>query len=296
MVLLSCTTPPDIPRWFDAIHRMPVKTTLVQGHRIAYLDIGDGPPVVLIHGFGGSLWQWEYQQGPLAATHRVITLDLLGSGFSDKPDVAYTPLFLVESFREFMDALQIPRAALVGNSMGAGVVIGMALTYPERVDRIVLISGLPDHIRDKMTSPLMRRAIETRAPAWVVNLANWAWGRRVTSTVLSEIVHDQSLLTPAVIERSDRNRRRPGLFAPVLSLARNLPQWEDGFAKRLGDIRQSALILWGEQDKVFPSQVGRELQTVLPAATLELIPQAGHIPMWERPDAVNRLLLQFLQP
>src|SRR5262245_62586877 len=82
LFLTACSTHSGIPQWFDAIHRMPVKTALVEGHRLAYLDEGTGPPVILIHGFGGTLWQWEYQQGSLSAGHRVITLDLLGSGFS----------------------------------------------------------------------------------------------------------------------------------------------------------------------------------------------------------------------
>src|SRR5213080_2387897 len=143
LLFTSCTAPSEVPTWFDSIHRIPVRTVLVQGHRIAYLDAGKGPPVILVHGFGGSMWQWEYQQTALSATHRVITLDLLGSGLSDKPDIDYTPSQMVESFCAFMDTLGIQRAALVGNSMGAGLVIGTALTYPDRVDRLILIGGMP---------------------------------------------------------------------------------------------------------------------------------------------------------
>ncbi|MGH7209544.1 MAG: alpha/beta fold hydrolase, partial [Nitrospiraceae bacterium] len=62
LLLTACTAPSDIPTWFDSIQRMPVRTVQVQGHRIAYLDAGKGPPVILVHGIGGSMWQWEYQQ------------------------------------------------------------------------------------------------------------------------------------------------------------------------------------------------------------------------------------------
>ena len=141
ILLNACATPSDIPTWFDSIQRLPIKTVQVQGHRIVYLEAGTGPPVILVHGFGGSLWQWEYQHTALSADHRVIILDLLGSGLSDKPDIDYTPSQMVEFFRAFMDALGIQRAALVGNSMGAGLVIGMALTYPDRVDRLILIGA-----------------------------------------------------------------------------------------------------------------------------------------------------------
>jgi len=296
ILFTSCTAPSEVPTWFDSIHRIPVRTVLVQGHRIAYLDAGKGPPVILVHGFGGSMWQWEYQQTALSATHRVITLDLLGSGLSDKPDLAYTPAEMVEFFRGFMDALGVPRATLVGNSMGAGLAIGMALTYPNRVDRLVLISGFPDRVRDKLGSPMFRRGVDSRVPIWLVSLGNWFAGRGLTRDVLSEIVHDPELLTPAVIERSYLNRTRPGLIPPLMTLIRNLPLWEEGFARQLAQIRPPTLIVWGAEDRVFPPKVGQDLHAALPGSSFALIPEAGHIPQWEQPDQVNRVLLNFLQP
>lgn len=292
----ACATPSSIPPWFDAFHRLPVKTVLVDGHRIAYLDEGHGPPVILVHGFGGSLWQWEYQQGPLSASHRVVTLDLLGSGFSDKPDIAYTPDQLVEFFTHFMDALHIPRASLVGNSMGAGLVIAMALTHPERVERLVLITGMPSQVREKLTSPFLRRVLDSRIPAWLADLGNLFAGRNVTRKVLGELIYDQTLITADVLDRSYRNRTRAGTIRPLLKTARNLSLWEEGFAKRLGEIRHPTLIIWGTEDRVFPPQVGRDMQAAIPSSVLELIPKAGHVPMWERPDLVNPLLVKFLQP
>ncbi|MBM4122502.1 MAG: alpha/beta fold hydrolase [Nitrospira sp.] len=296
LVLAACAGTSEIPPWFDSMERLPIKTVLVQGHRIAYLDLGTGPPVILVHGFGGSMWQWEYQQASLSAAHRVITPDLLGSGLSDKPDIAYTPTELIEFFTGFLDKLGIERATLVGNSMGAGLAIGMALTHPARVDRLILIDGFPDHVREKLTSPLIQRALDTWAPVWLVRLGNWLAGRGPTETVLREIVHDPSLLTPMVIERSYRNRTRSGFIAPVMAQARNLPLWEEGLAKRLGEIRQPTLILWGAEDKVFPLSVGRELHGTIAGSTFTVIPNAGHMPQWEKPDLVNPLLLNSLQP
>lgn len=291
----SCAPIPELPPWFDSLERLPIRTVSVDGQRIAYLDAGRGSPVILIHGFGGSMWQWEYQQKTLAARHRVVTLDLLGSGLSDKPDIEYRPDQLVASFRGFMDAVGIQKAALVGNSMGGGLAIGMALSHPERVDRLVLISGFPDRVAERLTSPLIKRALETRAPAWLVILGNWLFGKWTMETVLKEIVFDHSQLTPAVLDRSNRNRRRPGLIPPILAIGRALPQWEEGYAKRFGALRQQTLILWGEEDRVFPAQVGRDLQTMIPGSTLALIPKAGHIPQWERPQDVNPLIIAFLE-
>ncbi len=296
ILLTACAASSEIPPWFDGLQRQPVHIVTVNGTRIAYLDIGGGPPVILVHGFGGSLWQWEYQQTPLASHHRVITLDLPGSGLSDKPDIAYTPDEMLAFFRGFMDALGIQKAVLVGNSMGGGLVIGMAVAHPERVDRIVLISGMPKGVREKLTGRLTRRAVETSAPVWLIRLGNWLAGRWLTEDVLQEIVYDHSLLTPAVIERSYRNRQQPGLISPLMTMARNLPLWEQGFARRIGEIRQSALVIWGEQDEVFPLEVGRELQATIKGAAFALVPKAGHIPQWEQPDVVNQLLITFLKP
>ncbi|MDP9132961.1 MAG: alpha/beta hydrolase [Nitrospirota bacterium] len=296
VLMSSCAASPEIPPWFDALQRFPIKTASVNGHRIAYLDEGHGPPLILIHGYGGSMWQWEYQQHPLAAHFRVITPDLIGSGLSDKPDIDYRPEDLIESVRGLMDALNLSTATLVGNSMGGGVAIGMVLTHPQRVDRLVLIDGLPDHVRERLASPLMQRAVNTRVPVWLARLAAWLFGSHTMEAVLKEIVYDQTLLTPAVLDRSNRNRRRANIIAPLLSIRDSLPLWEQHFATRLTEIRHATLILWGEQDRLFPPQVGRDLQAAIPQARLIVIPQSGHIPQWEQPQAVNRHLLEFLQP
>jgi pimeloyl-ACP methyl ester carboxylesterase len=198
-------------------------------------------------------------------------------------------------FTAFMDAVGAPKASLVGNSMGGGLAIGMALTHPEKVDRLVLIGGLPAHVRENLISPMTKRAIDTRAPIWLIELGNWLLGRGTTEDVLKEMVYDHSKLTPAVIERSYRNRQRPGMIPPIIAQARTLPAWESGFALRLGEIRHQTLIIWGQEDEVFPPKVGQEMARTIPGSALEIIPQAGHITQWERPELVNPLLLRFLQ-
>lgn len=294
--MVACTSPTQIPPHFDAIERIPIKTVLVQGQRIAYLDLGAGPPVILIHGFGGSMWQWEYQQQSLAQHVRVLTLDLPGSGLSDKPDIEYLPDQMLDFLTGFMDALQLPKATLIGNSMGAGLAIGMALNHPNRVDKLVLIGGLPARVMDHLASPSFRRAMETRAPSWLVSFGNWLFGRFATESVLKEIVYDHTLLTPAVIDRSNHNRRRPGIIKPIMAVRQALPLWERNFAPRLATIAHPTLIVWGEQDRVFPLAVGEALHQTIPRSQFVLIPHAGHLPQWERPDLVNRSLITYIQP
>ena len=295
IVMTACSSPPPIPPYFEAFERIPIHTLEVNGEHVAYLDIGQGQPVILIHGFGGSMWQWEHQQQPLSAEFRLITPDLIGSGLSTKPDIEYRPEQMLEYFIGFMDALRIRQATLVGNSMGAGLAIGMALTYPDRVSQLVLIDGLPANVRERLTSPSIKRALDTAAPSWLASFGNWLFGGVMIESVLEEIVHDPALLTPAVIERSNRNRQRPGVIPPLMTVRDTLPLWESGFAKRIGEIRHPTLILWGEEDRVFPLPTGEDLQRTIKGSALVRIPNAGHIPQWERPDLANRAMIEFLR-
>lgn len=294
--MTACSSPSSIPTHFDAIERMSIQTVLVHDQRIAYLDVGAGPPVILIHGFGGSMWQWEQQQHTLSQHFRILTLDLPGAGLSDKPEIDYRPDQMLDFFVGFMDAVKIQQATLVGNSMGAGLAIGMALAHPTRVAKLVLIDGLPQHVMEKLTSPSVRRALETTAPSWLVSFGNMLFGGLMIESVLKEIVHDPALLTPAVIERSNRNRQRPGLIKPIMTVRENLPLWESGFAMRVGEITHPTLVIWGEEDRVFPIAVGEELHQTIRGSRFIRIPKAGHIPQWERPDLVNQELITFIQP
>ena len=295
IVMTACSSPPPIPPYFEAFERIPIHTVEVNGERVAYLDVGQGRPVILIHGFGGSMWQWEHQQQPLSAEFRLITPDLIGSGLSTKPEIEYRPEQMLEYFIGFMDGLRLRQATLVGNSMGAGLAIGMALTYPDRVSQLVLIDGLPANVRERLTSPSIKRALDTAAPSWLASFGNWLFGGVMIESVLKEIVHDPALLTPAVIERSNRNRQRPGVIPPLMTVRGTLPLWESGFAKRIGDIRHPTLILWGEEDQVFPLPAGEELHRSIKGSALVRIPNAGHIPQWERPDLANRAMIEFLR-
>jgi len=291
----ACAPTLPIPSQFEAFERIPIHSVTVHEQRIAYLDVGTGPPVILIHGFGGSMWQWEHQQHALAEHFRVLTLDLPGSGLSDKPDIEYRPDQMLGFLVGFMDALEIPHATLVGNSMGAGLAIAMTLEHPARVAKLVLIGGLPPQIMQKLTSPSIRRALETRAPVWLISLGNRLFGGLMTESVLREIVHDPALLTPAVVERANHNRRRPGLIGPLLAAQQALPLWESGFALRIGTVTHPTLVLWGEEDRVFPIAVGEELHRAISGSRFVRIPHAGHLPQWERPGLVNRSLIEYIQ-
>ena len=112
---------------------------------------------------------------------------------------------------------------------------------------------------------------------------------------MREFIHNPALLTPAVIERSNRNRRRPGLIKPIMAARDALPLWETGYAVRLNSLTHSTMIIWGEQDRVFPLSVGEELHRIIPGSQLIKIPEAGHLPQWEQPGLVNSILIAYIQ-
>ena len=292
---LGCSSPTPLPSRIELIQRVPYQITTVNNHRIAYLDVGQGPPIILIHGFGGSMWNWEYQYPVQSRTHRVIIPDLLGSGLSDKPEGAYTPGRLVEFFRQFMDKLNIPQASLVGNSMGAGLAMAMALDYPERVTRLVLISGFPAQVESSIASRQYQRFLNHRPPLWLAKIGNWMAGRRATEKLLKEIVYNPELISPTVIERSFRNRQRGGFIGPLYSLMDNIQSWEGQYGKKLQKISHQVLLLWGDHDRVFPLEVGERVKTQLPHAEWHVIPEAGHLAQWEEPALVNQFILAFLE-
>ena len=295
LITLGCSSPTPLPSMIELIQRVPYQITTVNKHRMAYLDVGQGPPLILIHGFGGSMWNWEYQYSVLAHTHRVIIPDLLGSGLSDKPENAYTPETLVEVFRQFMDSLNIPQATLIGNSMGAGLAMAMALDYPERVKQLVLISGFPAQVESSIASRHYQRFLYHRPPLWLAKFGNWIAGRRATEQLLKEIVYNPELISPTVIERSFHNRQRGGFLAPLYSLLDNIQNWEKHYGNRLQKVSHQVLLLWGDHDRVFPLEVGERVKKQLPHVEWHVIPEAGHLAQWEQPAIVNQFILSFLE-
>ena len=295
VTFLGCSSPASLPPWVELVQRVPFQTVHVNNHRVAYLDVGEGNSIILIHGFGGSMWHWENQYPLLAKSYRVIIPDLLGSGLSDKPEIIYSPDHLVKFFLEFMKKLNITRATLIGNSMGAGLAMAMALDHPEYVERLVLISGFPAKIEESVASPQYRQFLLNRPPLWLVNIGNQFAGRGTTEKFLKEIIHQPELITSVIVERSFQNRLRGGVLSPLYSLLDHIHTWEERYGQRLNQISHPTLLLWGEHDRVFPLKVGQQVKDLLGQSDWQVIPQSGHLPQWENPKVVNPLILSFLE-
>ena len=124
----------------DAIEERWVQ---VDGHAIPYLSAGDsGPTVVMVHGVGGTRWEWVESMAALASSHRVLAPDLIGFGDSPRPDVIYSPAYLGEFLVTFLDAVGIDRVTLIGHSLGGRVCLETALRAPDAVEGLALIAPL----------------------------------------------------------------------------------------------------------------------------------------------------------
>jgi len=268
----------------------------VGAFRIAYHDEGAGTPLLLIHGLGSSSLAWARVFDALSARHRVLAPDLPGFGDSDKPRYRFTIPFYAERLVRFMDELGLKRCAWVGHSMGAQIAVWAALHHPERVSALALAA--PAGVES--FSPLARHALTTMVtPGWV---------RRQGERQIREALNLAFFRTPS--EASwllERRLRFTGseldgyahAFAQCVRAMLDAP-----IHARLPEVTQPSLVLFGEQDRMVPNRFFHPLSTPQQVAEQAarglgcdsvLLPRAGHLLAFERPELFSRELLGFLQ-
>ncbi len=267
----------------------------VNGSRARFLRAGeDGPPVVLIHGLGASAEIWSANIGALAAGHRVFVPDLPGFGRTAMPPgMDFSPAAYSRFVRDFMAALGIGRAALVGHSLGGGVALRVTLDDPGRVDRLVLASsaGLGPDVSLPLriaSLPFFDRVFfRPPLPVFTRFLRRLVYDPAAISPEFARLYYDMffqpgAVRTFAAILRAVVTIRgaRPGILEPI--------------REGLGTIAAPVLILWGRRDRILP--VGQALDAAgrIPGARLHIFERCGHMPNVEYPEAFNRLVLEFL--
>lgn len=287
-VLVACRAAP-IPEW----QRFPAGTPLVPryvtagGTRIRFLDTGNGPVVVLLHGLAGSIYSWRYNIVPLAqAGFRVIAYDNLGFGFSDMPPQGYSNAEYVQVLFGLLDSLGVSDAVLVGHSMGGAVAADAALARPERVRALVLVdaAGLGAHW------PFMLRVAH-----WpiVAPLFERLRGRSATATILNAMYADPSRVTEQDVDQYYASVALPDFGRSLRGVLREFRF--DDLQGRLGGIMAPTLVMWGLQDRLIPPLVGEAMVSRLPHGALARFPAAGHALPEESHAAFNRVLLGFLK-
>ena len=262
-----------------------------------YRTAGSGPPVVLIHGMVNSSLHWEVVASRLADRYTVIAPDLIGHGDSATPRGDYSLGAHAASIRDLLAALGIDRASIVGHSLGGGVAMQFFYQFPQRTERLALVSsgGLGRDV-----SPMLRGAAIPGA-----------------SALLWLAAHPRVL--SAVSEAGERLRQR-GLARGVYlqAIARALGPLEQPGARKafLGTLRSvidvhgqhvsardrlylltsfPTLIVWGGRDHTIPVSHGREAHEAIPGSRFETLPGAAHFPHLEDPEGLAAVLVDFMQ-
>jgi len=257
----------------------------VMGARMYYIDRGAGAVVVLIHGLGDQASVWKNTIDPLAKDHRVIALDLIGFGHSDKPPFDYRPETLVDFLGGFLRALHIDRASLVGNSLGGQVAALYAIEHPEAVEKLVLVDAGGYRVNPGAMSPRMRQALR------LSTRDDYRYFSGLTFYDTKKYFPTEAFLDYAMSERVKR-----GDGFTIGKLADALLRNDDALDNRLGAIKAPTLLVWGRYDKLVPLATAHRFQRDISGARLILLDKCGHVPEVECPAALNAALASFLVP
>jgi pimeloyl-ACP methyl ester carboxylesterase len=261
----------------------------VRGVRIHYVSSGEGSPVLLLHGFPQFWYCWRRVIPVLSKQFRVIAPDLKGYGESDKPRGPYPLRALSEEWGEFMNALDVDRFDLVGHDWGGIIAWKMALDYPDRIRRLVVLNAPFRRWRPKPDVFFF----------WLPFLPELIF-RQWNDAVLEEILHRGSYdperaFTAEDVKIYQEAFRRPGVHRAALTYYRSL--WRSAramTADRKRKIEVPTLVLWGVSDPALPVDRTFGMEKDIRDFRICYIPMAGHFVQEEQPELVNEHLLTFL--
>ena len=265
----------------------------IDDREVRYVDAGEGPALVFVHGLGASWQSWLENIPEFARDHRVVAMDLPGFGYSEMPEEEISIERYAKWTFRLLDVLGIESAAVVGNSMGGFIAAEMAIREPERVQRLVVISAAVFWQTYRRAQPLVQiarlsDAIVARGLARVTDdvatrprLRSWALataGFRYPHLISKELAHEMV-----------RSARRTDGFLPALEALADFPLEEE-----LPKISCPALIVWGAHDTLVPVKDAKRMEDLIPDSRRVVFERTGHVAMLERPERFNRLLREFL--
>jgi pimeloyl-ACP methyl ester carboxylesterase len=272
--------------------RLRFRTVVTRRARLSTLEAGIGPAVVAFHGLGGTKGSFLLTVAALADRFRVIAVDLPGFGDSDKPiGAAYDAPFFADAMIDLLDALELERADLVGNSLGGRVALEVALRDPQRVGRLALLAPSLAWRRSRRWAPALRLL---RPELGLVQLAP----RAVVQAVVNRLIPgaDEGW-TAAGVDEFLRAYLTPAGRAAFYAAARQIyleaPHGKDGFWPRLRGLQPDALFIWGRRDTLVPIAFARHVAEALPQARHVKL-DCGHVPQMERPRQTHKAIAAFL--
>lgn len=258
----------------------------IDQHRVHYRDEGEGETIVLLHGTASSLHTWDKWTEHLRKNHRVIRLDLPGSGLTggtqmNRYEVADDTHFLAR----FLQALDITHAHFVGSSLGGRIAWQYALTHPEQVHTLTLINALG--YEQESWPPAIQLG------QWPVfdTLMEYVSPRFMYTLGMHDIYANTELITQDLVDRYYELSRYTGNLA---AFTRRVKARLDQDATQIKGIRQPTLILWGQEDKYFPVENAYRFQQDIPRATIKTYASVGHLPMEELPKRSAQDFMRFV--
>lgn len=267
----------------------------VAGHRIRFLEKGKGPPLVLLHGLGGSLEWWEYNLEAFSQKYRTIAFDFPGFGFSSKKGLDFRQNSASDFMTSFLDIFKLSSASLIGNSMGGLIAFLTAADRPDRVDKLVLVDNAG--FGAKLSFPLRLGTVYPLGEI-ILSLRN----RAVAKLFLSRLFYDSQKipdhLIPTVLKIFNMPQTRKVCLRVLRSgvdlrgLKKNI--WKR-FLDKAGSLPHKTLIVWGMNDKVAPLSQAYTGKRLIQNSQLHIIDRCGHMPQVEWPEEFNRIVLDFLE-
>lgn len=263
-----------------------IETTVIQGEvmagpvKTAYLSAGTGQPVICLHGGGAGAVTWYPSIASLAEYFHVLAPDIVGFGESDKPDAAYDRAYFVIWLKNFMVALGISRAHIVGLSQGGAIALQFTLDYPEMVEKLLLVDS---------------GALGAKPP--LLSFIGMLWMNTFPSALANRFFSRYLLFKP---ENRDPNHGRYSIDVLKRKGGKNAFIQGRGAAvsamqeDALRQIKNETLVIWGENDQLFPLEHCVNSVALMPNATLCRIKDAGHLPLMDQPTTFNKAVVAFL--
>ena len=269
----------------------------VNGIKVCYEIHGEGYPVFLIHGFAAKKEYWIAQISDLSKKFKVVTIDLRGSGKSDRPNISYTMDMLVDDLKGLIDFLKIEKAHLIGHSLGGAVIQNFTLKYPNYVNKIILICSFPD-------LPLDEKGIEMYKENQIA-----IYEARLKDPIQSFYDKMKLRFSREFIKlmKEDPNRKFHGIFSAndliesdkinsvtpqdIINLTNTLVTHK--VLNRLREIKNETLIIAGDKDRLASKAARDQLHEKIINSTLKVIPGSHWVNLEKAPE-VNQIILDFL--
>ena len=259
----------------------PEKTAAVYGQNIRYIEAGQGPAVILLHGLGGNKEMWGGNLAALASKYHVYALDQLGFGHSDKPLFDYKIATWVDSLQGFMQSQNLPKATLVGSSMGGWVATEFAVQHPGMVDKLVLVDSAG------LAGKIQGFPADIKIDLNPSTIAAWR-------TLLESIFYDKSGVTDELATHLFMNRMRNNDGYTIERALAGFAAWPQLEDDKLKSIHAPTLVIWGRNDELISVERAEKFGSGIHGAKVVVFEQCGHAPPIEKADEFNRALLEFL--